>query len=108
MLDSHFCFLSSVPMKSTRRQFLGTAAAVSAFSILPAAAKPVVVKDDWKDGSTDVDLAEATTKPVLDVKSFKEPVIIESIELLKKGKEYFVRVRSKDGAEGVSVDDGRM
>jgi L-alanine-DL-glutamate epimerase-like enolase superfamily enzyme len=34
-------------------------------------------------------------------------VIIESIELLRKGREHFVRVRSRDGAEGISVDNGR-
>ena len=29
------------------------------------------------------------------------------IELLKKGRDHFVRVRSRDGAEGISVDNGR-
>ncbi len=36
-----------------------------------------------------------------------EILIIESIQLLRKGRDYFVRVRSQDGAEGVSVDNGR-
>src|SRR5262245_38030829 len=58
--------------------------------------------------ATDEMLEQAAAKPVLDIHPFKEPVTIESIELLRKGKEHFVRVRSKEGAEGVSVDDGRM
>jgi hypothetical protein len=57
---------------------------------------------------TDEELEEVAEKPVLRLKGINSPVIIESIELLRKGKEHFVRVRSKDGAEGISVDDGRM
>jgi L-alanine-DL-glutamate epimerase-like enolase superfamily enzyme len=33
--------------------------------------------------------------------------VIESIELLRKDREYIVRVRSKDGAEGVAVTNSR-
>jgi L-alanine-DL-glutamate epimerase-like enolase superfamily enzyme len=44
---------------------------------------------------------------VLDRAAFKDPVIIESIELLRKDREYFLRVRSKEGATGISVDNGR-
>ena len=50
----------------------------------------------------------AANQPIVKISAFKDPVIIESIELLQKGKDHFVRVRSKDGAEGISVDDGRM
>lgn len=46
---------------------------------------------------------EAAAKPVLRLDGVTSPVIIESIRLLKKDKEYFVHVRSKDGAEGVSL-----
>ncbi len=46
--------------------------------------------------------------PFSNSKGLKDPVIIESIELLRQGRDHFVRVRSKDGAEGISVDDGRM
>ena len=49
------------------------------------------------------DLAVAASRPVLKRELFKDPIIIQSIELLKVNKEYFVRVRSKDGAEGVAV-----
>src|SRR6185369_98293 len=42
-----------------------------------------------------------------DVAGLKSPVIIESVQLLRKGRNHFVRVRSKDGAEGIAVDNGR-
>src|SRR5439155_11521045 len=60
-----------------------------------------------KDASED-NIEAAGSRPVLDTKEFKSPVVIDSIELLRKGKDHFVRVRSRDGAEGISVDDGRM
>jgi L-alanine-DL-glutamate epimerase-like enolase superfamily enzyme len=53
------------------------------------------------------ELDAAAARPVIERTKLKEPVIIESVELLRKNKEYFVRVRSKDGAEGISVDNGR-
>ena len=52
-------------------------------------------------------LDQALAKPILDVGDFDSPVVIDSIRLLKKGREYFVHVRSADGAEGVSVTNSR-
>jgi len=49
------------------------------------------------------ELVSARRKPVLRSELFTSPVIIDSIELLRNGREYFVRVRSKDGAEGIAV-----
>jgi L-alanine-DL-glutamate epimerase-like enolase superfamily enzyme len=49
------------------------------------------------------DLDKAAAAPVLKLEGLKSPVIIESIKLLKKDENYFVHVRSKDGAEGVSL-----
>jgi len=48
-------------------------------------------------------MARVAALPVLKRDRFKTPVIIQSVDLLKLNKEYFVRVRSTDGAEGVSV-----
>ncbi len=45
--------------------------------------------------------------PTLNLKGLDSPVVIESVDLLKKDRDYFVRVRSKDGAEGVSLHNGR-
>ena len=49
------------------------------------------------------ELDRAAAAPVLRTEGLKSPVIIESIRLLKKDKDYIVHVRSKDGAEGVSI-----
>ena len=52
-------------------------------------------------------LEKAAAEPVLRAGAITSPVVIESIGLLKKGREHFVHVRSKDGAEGVSVTNSR-
>ena len=52
-------------------------------------------------------LDRAAAEPILKLQSITSPVIIESVELLLKGREYFVRVRSKDGAEGISLTNSR-
>lgn len=88
-------------MNFTRRSFLRLTMGAGAVSLIPSAfAGSAEVTDET--------LEQAAAKPVLRLKGLKAPVIIESIELLRKGRDHFVRVRSKDGAEGISVDDGRM
>jgi len=92
-------------MKITRRSFLVAGAGAGAFSL--------VAQDDTsaleaQPSTLDSRLEQAAAKTVLDRKGLKDPVIIESIELLRKGREHLVRVRAKDGAEGISVDNGRM
>lgn len=88
-------------MRFTRRKFLTTSATAGACSLVsPTFAREIKVTDDA--------LQKVAEKPVLRLNGITSPVIIESIELLRKGKEHFVRVRSKDGVEGISVDDGRM
>ena len=52
-------------------------------------------------------LDEAANKPVLDLTGLDTSVIIKSIELLKKDRNYYVRVRSTDGAEGLAFTNGR-
>lgn len=49
------------------------------------------------------DLDKALMRPVLKTAGLNSPVIIDSIRLLKKDKDYIVHVRSKDGAEGVAL-----
>jgi L-alanine-DL-glutamate epimerase-like enolase superfamily enzyme len=96
-------------MKYSRRHFLRTTAVAGATA---AAASPLFAQQAKNLSAfpsvTDEILMRAAAQPVLQLKNLKDPVIIESIELLGKGKDHFVRVRSKDGAEGISVDDGRM
>lgn len=46
---------------------------------------------------------QAANAPLLDLSSLHEPVVLESMELLRVDNEYLVRVRSRSGAEGVIV-----
>ena len=52
-------------------------------------------------------LDAAAAVPALDLSGLPDPVIIDSIELLEKDRQQFVHVRSKDGAEGLSLTNGR-
>src|SRR6266404_731391 len=89
-------------MHLNRRQLvtgaIGAAAAIPSFAAKTGAyaAKP-------RTAPSMDDLARVAALPVLKRDEFKTPVIIKSVELLSVDKEYFIRVRSTDGAEGVSV-----
>src|SRR5262245_42753165 len=89
-------------MTLTRRDFLSrTSAGAAALPLFPQAraASDRAVPDEA--------LEQAAARPVLDTAAFKSPVVLDSVQLLRKGREHFVRVRSKDGAEGLAVDNGR-
>jgi L-alanine-DL-glutamate epimerase-like enolase superfamily enzyme len=78
-------------MRFNRRELmLGTA--LTGYARMAAAAAPKLEELD-----------KAAARPVLKLDNFKSPVIIDSIRFLKKDKDYFVHVRSKDGAEGISL-----
>lgn len=53
-------------------------------------------------------LDEILGRPVLKTDLFSKPVIIESLELLRYKGNFLCRVRSKDGAEGISVGHGEL
>ena len=53
------------------------------------------------------ELEKAAEAPVLALDGVNSPLVIESIELLRKNREYIVRVRSKDGAQGIAVTNDR-
>jgi L-alanine-DL-glutamate epimerase-like enolase superfamily enzyme len=53
------------------------------------------------------ELDNIAEKPVLQLDGLNSPVVIQSIELLRGQRDYFVRVRSKDGAEGIAVTNER-
>jgi L-alanine-DL-glutamate epimerase-like enolase superfamily enzyme len=85
-------------MQTDRRSFL-TGAAAGALARPASAAyarKPTA-------GPPPAELDRAAAAPVLRREGLSSPVIIDSIRLLKKGRDYFLHVRSKDGAEGISV-----
>lgn len=53
-------------------------------------------------------LGEVLRQPVLKKELFKAPVVIESVELLRLDGRFLCRVRSRDGAEGISVAHSEM
>jgi len=92
-------------MRTTRRRFLGLAAGAGALSFATGVRSANSGRQEGRLTAKELDRVAAA--PVLNLKAFKSPVIIESIELLRKDREYFVRVRSKGGAEGISLCNGR-
>lgn len=82
-------------MNTTRRVFLGSAALGLAASTRRAS--------EASDGPTPADLDRAASRPVLDVHGLDRPLILRSMELLRHGDEFLVRVRAEDGAEGLAV-----
>lgn len=79
----------------TRRNFLAASAASAAAQAAPAIPPDVAARYKKLD--------EILAQPVLKKQFFSSPVIIESVELLKYNSSYICRVRSRDGAEGISV-----
>ncbi len=51
------------------------------------------------------DLDRILNEKVLRISELKDPVILESVELLRHGNNFLCRVRSTDGAEGISVSN---
>ena len=86
-----------------RRRFfqlsLGAGAGLAA-SRLHAASSP------GNDTVTLEQLDEAANAPVVRVDELKAPVPIASLELLRNGREFLVRVRARDGSEGLAVANG--
>jgi L-alanine-DL-glutamate epimerase-like enolase superfamily enzyme len=92
-------------MSLNRRNFLKSAAGATAVPLVSGCQAAPPATDDALE--LEAQLKAAAAKPVLHLESLTSPVIIDSIVLLKKGREYMIRVRSKDGAEGLSFSNGR-
>ncbi|MCB1119926.1 MAG: mandelate racemase/muconate lactonizing enzyme family protein [Verrucomicrobiae bacterium] len=90
-------------MKTSRRKFLAKAAlAGSASAALPFAS--CRSRRSRSGSKTDYALLDKVlSQPVLKRELFPDPVIIESLELLRDRSNCIYRVRSKDGAEGISI-----
>jgi len=91
-------------MKLTRRSLL--AGPVGGVAV--AACGPRAAWDEGASGPADAERLAAeleviAAEPVLQKDLLPEPVILESMELLRHGSEILVRARSKDGTEGLSV-----
>ncbi|MBW1819477.1 MAG: mandelate racemase/muconate lactonizing enzyme family protein [Deltaproteobacteria bacterium] len=91
-------------MKTNRRKFMNTAL-VGGLAALPLSCSgPEVQKLD--SGARKPDYArldEVLKDPVLKRELFTSPVVIETLELLHHQNRFLCRVRSTDGAEGISV-----
>jgi len=94
-------------MTTTRRKFLSTAGAAGVASTWLTRSACGAESSDRERLSgvqaKQAKLNEVLRQPVLKRELFKNPVIIESVELLKWENSYLCRVRSTDGAEGISV-----
>lgn len=89
-------------MKNNRRQFLKTSLATSALASISLAA--CQEKGSTETVTTDYStLDQVLAKEVLKKQLFSSPIIIETLELLRYEDNFLCRVRSKDGAEGISV-----
>ena len=86
-------------MKLSRRSLLAATAGSLPFVIsgrVPGAAQAAATLED---------LDRAASAPMLQLDSIRNSVIIDSMELLRNENEILVRVRSKEGAEGVIVSN---
>lgn len=92
-------------MKTSRRKFIGTAVAGGLGAALPG------YSSFSADPARDLEsinprykiLDDILKQPVFKKEFFPEPVIIETLELLRYKDSFLCRVRSKNGAEGISV-----
>jgi L-alanine-DL-glutamate epimerase-like enolase superfamily enzyme len=85
-------------MKHSRRHFIN-----SAFAGSMAIAAPVNLNISENSGNRYREIDEVLRKPVLKIEYFPVPIIIDSLDLLRFNNTFLCRVRSKDGAEGISV-----
>lgn len=85
-------------MSHSRRNFLKLAAGTGALGL---AAGRLDAAQQRQPTPEQVDRAAAA--PILRIESLASPVKIASIELLRNGRVFLVRVRSTDGAEGLAV-----
>ena len=91
-------------MKNTRREFIlksamGTGLLSGGFGSCQAI--PESAGQELDDRYRKLD--EVIAKPVLKSEVFSAPVIIESLELLRYKDNFICRVRSSEGAEGISA-----
>jgi L-alanine-DL-glutamate epimerase-like enolase superfamily enzyme len=92
-------------MKTNRRQFIGTAFAGGLAAGLPMSSQgsgtQKTVAESLNQNYARLD--EILKQPVFRKEYFPDPVIIETLELLRDKDSFLCRVKSKDGAEGISV-----
>lgn len=98
-------------MKTDRRRFLSAVAlgGLAAPGLTAArAAEPTGSRRPASVEARQAKIDAALARPVLKRELFSSPIILESVELLRLGNNFLCRVRSKDGAEGISVAHSTM
>ena len=96
-------------MAMNRRRFLGWASSAGAACVMSgcggnhrrsrmAGRRSSVTADE---------LDAVAAQPILQLSGLDVPIVIESLRLLRKDREYFLHVRSRDGAEGIAVTNDR-
>jgi len=97
-------------MRTNRRKFIGTALAGGLAATLPRSCggSQAQVSGSQTRKANYARLDEVLKQPVLKKEQFAAPVIIKSLELLRYGRSFLCRVRSSDGAEGISVGHNTM
>ena len=97
-------------MKTNRRQFISTTVAGGLAATFPLSScspnDPVIPPTALRDNYEKLD--QILKQPVFKKEEFTSPVIIETIELLRYKNNFLCRVRSKDGAVGISVGHGSI
>ena len=96
-------------MYLNRRNFIELTVGAGLSSVLPGC-KSTPDKSQAASHNRHVspeELEKAAEAPVLQLDGIDSPLVIESIELMRKERGYIVRIRSKDGAEGVAVTNDR-
>jgi L-alanine-DL-glutamate epimerase-like enolase superfamily enzyme len=94
-------------MHLNRRNFVELTAGAGLLSIL-SGCKSIPGKKQASHRKIPLkELEKAAEKPVLQLDGLDSPLVIDSIELLRKNREYIVRIRSKDGAEGIAITNSR-
>ena len=95
-------------MNFKRRDFIKTAAIGGLCSPLLSCgtkSEPVAKTGNIVDED---ELIKAANEPLLHIDELTSPVIIESMDLMKSGKNFLVRTRTSDGLTGVSVTNKQI
>jgi len=91
-------------MKANRRRFLKSNILGAAATSIPLCLQGAATAQNPRYAKLD----EILRQPVLKRDLFPTPVIIETLELLRYKDNFLCRVRSRDGAEGISVGHSEL
>ena len=94
-------------MKANRRKFMSATLGGGLAFVHSGDAAPTG-QPSQALGARYAKIDEILKQPVLKKQLFDAPVIIETLDLLRLGNSFLCRVRSRDGAEGISVGHSEM